>query len=527
MAYKGFVVELPIGKDGFTGTKNMAETLPTQLIQAMNVEYSDGPMRKEGGSIKYNSSAITGTPTILAGHDWVPTTNTQRMIVYTDDGKLLKDTGGGDFTVTLKSGLDTSAFGMFVEGGKEAAANNRKLFFFNGVDAVQVESADGATTSDLGTPSADWSGANQPVVGAIHENRLWAAGNANDSHRVYYSLATDHEDFTTADAGTISVYPGEGERIVNIMSFKGFLIVWKFPKGVYVVDTTDPTIANWKIKRISTSTSGISPKCAVITDDDIVFLDSNGQFQFLSTVREFGDVSNRNLSKIADIGVWMRDNINLSRLDKCQSVWHPKRREARFVLSRIGSTVNDIQVIVDFNRADLPRFRFSDQNTCESIWLRLEADNIFRPIVGDDAGFVWKLDDETRSKDSVAFEGKFQTAHDDFSWKEPVLASKRKTGQFLELVVEPKGNWDVSVNAFWDDDLEDTYTFSMGSTGATLGSFVLGTDVLAGTSVLNVKRRITGSGKRFSIEGTQGGIAQDFSISKFLLYFTIGDEKND
>ncbi len=58
MAYKGFVVELPIGKDGFTGTKNLSETLPTQLIQAMNVEYSDGPMRKEGGSTKYNSSCI-------------------------------------------------------------------------------------------------------------------------------------------------------------------------------------------------------------------------------------------------------------------------------------------------------------------------------------------------------------------------------------------------------------------------------------------------------------------------------------
>ena len=60
-----------------------------------------------------------------------------------------------------------------------------------------------------------------------------------------------------------------------------------------------------------------------------------------------------------------------------------------------------------------------------------------------------------------------------------------------------------------------------------LGSVGLDTDVLAGTSVLNVKRRITGSGKRFSIEGTQSGIAQDFSISKYLLYFTVGDEKND
>ncbi len=526
MAYKGFVVTLPIGKDGFTGTRNLAETLPSQLIQAMNVEYSDGPMRKEGGSVKYNSSAISGTPTILGGWDWQPVSGTQRMIIYTDDGKLLKDTGGGDFTVTLKTGLTTTSFPMFVEGGKEGAASDRKLFCFNGTEVVQVLAADGATTSDLATPPIDWTGGNQPAFGLNHEGRIWGGGNSNDPHRLYYSIITDHEDFTGTGSGTIPIYPGEGEKLVGGISFKGFVIVWKFPRGVYVIDTTDPAVANWKVKRLSTGTSGVSPLGMVIGDDDIIFLDSEGQFQFLSSVQEFGDVTSRNISKIADLNVWMRDNINFSRLDKCQAVWYPKKREARFALTTSGSTVNDIQVIIDFNRPDLPRFRFSDQNTCESLWLRLETDNTFRPICGADAGFVWKIDDDTRSKDGVGFEGKFQTPHDDFSWKDEMLASKRKIGQFLELVVEPKGNWDTDVEVYWDDALEDTYSFNMGSTGATLGSFVLDTDVLAGASVLNTKRRITGSGKRFSLIGKNSGIGQDFSISKFLLYFTLGDEKN-
>jgi hypothetical protein len=526
MAYKGYVVELPIGKDGFTGTRNLSETLPTQLIQAMNVEYSDGPMRKEGGSVKYNATAITGDPTTLGGWDWWPSPSTQRMIAYTDAGDLLKDTGGGDFTVTLKSGMSTSAYPMFVEGGKEAAANNRKLFMFNGINVVQVLSGDGATTSDIATPPADWTGGNQPTFGVNHENRIWAGGNSNDPHRMYYSLATNHEDFTTADAGTITVYPGEGEKLVWGLSFKGFLILGKYPRGIYVIDTTDPTIANWKVRRLNTSTSGVSPLSAIISDDDIVFIDSNGQFQFLSAVQEFGDVSSRNLSKIADLNVWMRDNINFSRLDKCQAVWYPKKREARFALTKTGSTINDIQVIIDFNRPDLPRFRFSDQNTCESLWLRLESDNTFLPVCGDDAGFVWKLDNATRSKDGVGFQGIFQTPHDDFRWKDEVLASKRKIGQFLELVVEPKGNWNIDADVYWDDELENTYTFNMGSTGATLGSFVLDTDVLAGTSVLNTKRRITGSGKRFSLIGKNSGVGEDYSISKFLLYFALGDEKN-
>ena len=40
------------------------------------------------------------------------------------------------------------------------------------------------------------------------------------------------------------------------------------------------------------------------------------------------------LSKIADLNVWMRDNINFSRLDKCCAVWYPKKREARFALTK-------------------------------------------------------------------------------------------------------------------------------------------------------------------------------------------------
>ena len=39
------------------------------------------------------------------------------------------------------------------------------------------------------------------------------------------------------------------------------------------------------------------------------------------------------------------------------------------------------------------------------------------------------------------------------------------------------------------------------------------------TSVLNIKRRITGSGKRFSLIAKNNGAGESFSISKFLLYF--------
>ena len=61
-------------------------------------------------------------------------------------------------------------------------------------------------------------------------------------------------------SGNVVVYPGEGEKIVAIQSFKGLLIVWKYPRGVYYIDTTAVDVGDWKTKRLGTSTGGV--KCA-------------------------------------------------------------------------------------------------------------------------------------------------------------------------------------------------------------------------------------------------------------------------
>ena len=201
MSYDGDVIELPM-LGGLTGTRNQALIRPDQLIAARNVSFDTGTIRKMGGALKYNDTAITGDPTVIGGWDWIPSANVQRMVVVLDDGTIKKDSGAGTFPTTLASGLTvTDTVPTFVEGGKETAANNRKLFIFTGKNAVQMLDGDGATTAAIATPPADWSAANQPTCGANHEGRIWGAGNANDPHRVYYSTQTNHADFTGSGSG--------------------------------------------------------------------------------------------------------------------------------------------------------------------------------------------------------------------------------------------------------------------------------------------------------------------------------------
>jgi len=525
MPFRGLIGEIPIGWDGLTGNKNLSQVRPAQLLEALNLSFESGTNRKEGGSSKYNSTAISGTPKILAGHDWYPSSGVQRAIVYTNAGDLLRDTGDGSFGTTLKSGLTTSAVPVFVEGGKEVAANNKKLFIFNGNDAVQVLSGDGTTTSDLTTPPLDWSGANQPLFGVAHERRIWGGGNLNDPHRIYATNPDDHEDYTGTGRWSSSIFAGEGDRLIGGISFKGLLILFKSPRGVYVVDTSSFYTSNWRAIRLNIGVGMKSPLAVVQVDDDIIFLDNVGNFQALSAVTEFGDVRSKNLGQIAEMADFIRTNINLSRLDQVRGIYYPEKREAHFAMASTGSTANDRRIVIDMNRLDLPRFRFSDKDVCESLWLRQDTNGIPRPTSGDEAGFVWKLDQEARSKDGAGYMAKFQTPHTDLGYvdpRSPALATRIKHGKFLVLVVEPKGNWNLSVEIIWDGTVKETVLFNMGQTGVGLGSFVLGTDVLSGDQVLNKKKRIGGSGIRFSMRGSNSGDSQDFSVARAFLYFVLG-----
>lgn len=524
MAYIGQVVEIPM-QGGLTGTKNQALIKPSQLLQALNVAFDTGAVSKEGGASKYNSTVITGAPTIIGGWDWWPSDGVQRMIVNLSDGTIKKDSGAGTFAVTLASGLTVSGtVPMYVEGGKEVAANNRKLFIFTGKNVVQVLSGDGATTANIATPPADWSGANQPVCGAIHEARLWGAGNLNDPHRVYYSDTASHEAFTGGVSGSISVYPGEGEKIVGMMSFKGLLIIWKYPKGIYYIDTTDPTVANWKVRVVTRGTGGVSPLGQVIIDNDVLYLDAQGNYQLLSATQEFGNMAVNNLSQRNQINTFLRDNVNISQLMRTRAIYYGHKREAHFVLTALGGAVNNRRMVVDFN-AEEPRFRFSDRDTNDTIWLRQDTDSIQHPVIGDNAGFVWLIDRTVRNKDGVGYAGLFQTAQLDFSHVDIKFGIKRKNGQFLELVAEPKGNWNLAVEVQWDGITTQTVSFNMGNAGAAIGSFILDTDALGNDTLINKKRRITGGGRRFSLIARNAGAGEDFSISRFFLHFTLGDER--
>lgn len=530
MAYQGHVVGLVLGLGGQSGSKNMAAVREDQLVVAENVSFEDVTIKKEGGAAKYNGTAITNTPSVLGGFDWDYDGATQRSVVMTDDGDVLMDDGAGDYNggSTLASGLSvlSTTIPVFVEGGKEAAANNKKLFMFTGNSAVQVLSGSGTSMAALTTPPTDWSGGNQPAFGFIHEGCLWGGGNGNDPHRLYKSDVSDHEDFTGGTSASYSIYPGEGQRIAWAASFKGVIVCAKYPRGVYILDTTDPSSANWKISRISKVVGSAGPHCFAEIDDDVLVLDTVCRVHLLSTITEFGNLGSRSLSDVADYGAFLRSEIDFSGLRLAYGVYYAAKREAHFAVTGIGSSVNNRRIVVDFNRIDIPRFRLSTRDTPVSMWLKRDSNGVERLTTGDNAGFVWDLDQSTKSQDGSGYEARFQTPDLDFSFYDPTIGAINKDWDWLELAIEPKGDHDLSVAVFLDGELSETLQYNMGGSGATLGSFVLGTDKLAGTGLLNRRKEVHGRSRRISLIGSNSGAAQDFSIAKFYFGFRTSDTES-
>ncbi len=534
MASRWLVAEIPLVSRGLNGSKNYNEVPFDALIDADNLTFEDGNISKEGGASKFNTDVIPGTPSVLGGWDWNHDGNSQRSIVVTDAGTILRATGIR-YSGTMKSGLSVSANTAphFSEGGQESSANNRKLFICTGTNQVQVVSGDGATTSDLATPPADWA-TKYPLFMLNHEGRMWGGGNTNDPHRLYYSTQADHEDWTTTatpsiDAGTVAIYPGEGQTLVNAISFKGYIVCFKYPRGVYVVDTTDPAVENWKVYRISEKLGAAWVQCVTMIENDIVFIDPTLNIRTLSSVDEFGNVGTYSLSDVANMDDWFRENIDFSGYKQWRMAYYTTKREIHIGLTGTGASNNNYRLVIDYVNPQQPRFRYSTRDTPVSLWLRestSKGNNIPDLLMGEDVGFVYILDDTSYSKDGAAYNTVFQTPHLNMAHLDPAFATRRKNGHFLEILAKPTATYTLDFDVFWDNVNTQTVSFSLTSpVGAILGSMVLGTGVLGSSTVIVRKKRITGGGRLLSIKGQQNAAGENFALARMYLHFHVGDER--
>jgi hypothetical protein len=523
MAYQGFVTRVPVGMQGFSGSKNPSQMQPGHLKVVEGVSLYGGVMQKQGGAQKLNVVSLVAA--ILAGISWRIDDVTSYDIVALSDGTVKRGVVG-TFATTLKSGMNAYAGpAQFVPGGGETVGDPARLFLFTGTNQVQVLDAAATAFGDISTPPSDWD-SSYPTFGFQHLGRMWGGGNASDPHRIYYSNPADHEDFvTTPAAGTLAVFPGEGDKLVGGVSFRDSIVLFKYPQGIYVINTSDSSPANWAVTKLTTAVGSLNPLSFCQTNNDIAYMDIAGAIHLISATNTFGDVMSSDVSKLAYLDCYIHENATIGSLNRAVSAWYPAKQELWFFIPGLGSIANDIHIIGDFNNPQTgARFLLSRRDSAKSLWMCPDADHIPRPVIGDATGTVWLLDHPTLTKDGEAYQMRWETADTDLAFVDPSLGSKNKNFQFLEVVSEPKGEWNLTVQVFIDDNLTDTLSYGMGTGGASLGSFEIGASVLGSIVARSDRKPITGSGRRIRLTGYNDGAGQDVSLADFYVSFTASDE---
>src|SRR5262245_41396694 len=413
MTYRGQNVELLLGQGGLISEEAVGVAPPDTLLQGRNIRYTQGLVRKEQGAVKRNTVPFNAI--VWDGWDWWPDPTHQYQIEVITDGVavvLLKSVDGATH-LTLASNPVTVSLpsGTFVEGGHEAPGNQKRLFYFLAGCPTQILTGLADVTTVLTGPP-EWTGSAWPTCGANHLGRLWAAGGPTAPHRLYYSQLTDHTSFSGTGAGTLEVYPGEGQEIVSLMSYRGLLIVWKYPRGIYQVDTRDPDPTQWSVYRLTLAWGAINSATQANIGNDVFFLDPQGEFQLLSAAQELGETRGQSLSSALQLQEWIRSHVNLNAIRRSRMAYYARRQQVHVGVCTPETDLNDLRLVWDFSRPDRPRMTESPRDGCTALWVARDPIEQ-RLAAGDAFGFVWILDWPGTTRDGSGYDGRLQTMWSD------------------------------------------------------------------------------------------------------------------
>lgn len=526
MGYAGQIATLVFGDGGLKTDDPQNKLLPTDLITAKNIDFTNGLVEKDPGSVRFNQSPLPSG--VVAGFDWWPDDVTQRMIAVTRAGNVYKYKSGflPAISITPGSGAPANLVAgnqtLLVAGGNEVTGNPRKLFIFSGA-APQVIYGDAEVRNNLTKPALDWTGSNQPNFGIIHRSRMVAFGNRNFPHSVYFSSGTDNEDFQTAASFVTSCNPGEAEKLIGAMVYKGKLFVIKYPYGVYQLVDDDPLATNWYFVKIQDELGAISQHSVAPIINDVLVANANGMISSLSAVLDFGNLRSGEILYILRAEGLVRDNFNPQGLQDRHMIYYSDKKQLLATYRSTGNIYSNNILKIDFLNPQRPKVAYSDKDQANFLAQRKDDFGVKRPFYGSEDGYIYLMDRKDRSVAGTGYELDFQTPHLDFSHIDVRLGDVNKLYEFLEVDYEPTGDFDLTVEVYIDGLLAKTMTFNMNGF-SNLDSFILDQYKLDPETLKQRRLPLNVSGRRISIRGLNSNSGENCKIARMHVYYRISGQ---
>lgn len=511
------VYRLPFGIVGFNHNPNIDEIPPESLVYpSRNMNLNKNGAESRGGTSKVDSAQYGGAE-VMGGFDYTLADETQFKVVVTTDGKIWKNP-----TTTIHTGWTAGKYVHF-------EVMNFDLYVCNGADIPQVWDGAAGSTSNLANVPTDWTGSNHPQMMILHgkgvSERLWALGVASKPNIVYASKLNDgtsEADFSDAEVVTISVGSGV---LTGGVEFGDRLFVFDRLRS-YVIDDTDTSSANWGYSP-SQFKSGLADfKLIVKTENDIVCMQEDGTIYSATAVQAYGDYKMASLTKPAYIDEWIREYIDLTKINKFHMQYDPTLRVILHFMVYKGDT--DVKMALPYfidkgaekgwaPPHDNKNYASGYDATCSFIF-RVSAGN-YKIYTGDGSGNVWQLETANKNDDSNGLSAWART---------PRLAfeNSRATKRYMKgwLLTKAEGSYSITVGIIVYDSAgastTKTITVSLNSGQAVWGTVNWGAFSWADAdAIIDQVFRINRIGKRIQFDFYNNNANEPFFLSSNLTDF--------
>lgn len=208
-------------------------------------------------------------------------------------------------------------------------------------------------------------------------------------------------------------------------------------------------------------------------------------------------------------------------IDNFHAVYDPVLRAIKIFVVRAGQTTVDTALIYFIDRKPNEAWMVHDNQSATSGYsascsalVRVSTGD-YQIYTGGYAGVLWSLERADRNDNSSGHYAGFKTPNDPFG--NPRVDKKYNCGW---IVMQPKGNYNLTIDIWIDGEQQTQQTISMAGTGGTL-PFELGTDLLGGQEIIAEPFDIGNKGKRIQFEVYNSNADEDFFISQILVDYTV------
>lgn len=461
------------------------------LLTASNIVYDvNGGKVKRAGHEYHDTAAITGTPSIIGGHDyWANLSNvkTQKIVVC-------------DSQATSKMWFQPATGTTWTELAKDATATaptavSRACYeVFNDDLIIAVTCTNAGGLGPLKWNNQEVGNTYKPLGGTppalkfirTHQGRVWGAGDPARPDRLHFSGPGNHEEWNgDGDSGAIDVDPGDGDPtgITAIFpSFKGRLIIAK-KNRLYQVEGQTPD--DYRITPISKGIGCVSHNACVAVDlDDIYFLSDRG-FHSLTVTEKYGDFEGAYLSNDIQttFNSWAKSFLEFS-----QGVWIPTLNSIIWSVSEAGTRLDSMWLYDIRHKA---WYTWTGVNPTALFRVDEAATSKKRAYFGDNVGRLSKCQRGTAATDyhdytSTAITQTVKTPYIYPGLDPTTIVGFKKLGVWIKM--EGSATLDASIRLAGNNTLQELDFVTTGSGGTALidQDFVLGTSVLGQNEVVRM-----------------------------------------